>query len=69
MALAGVLGDGFTVDEDDLKVLLVDPDLSLKVVLLFFEGFGGDGEDVGVEVVDALAAEVVDDVFGFDLRW
>ena len=59
-----VLGDGFSVNEDDLQILLVDPDLSLEVVLFFFEGFGCDGEDVGIEFVDALAAQVVDVVFG-----
>ena len=45
-------------------VLLVDPDLALEVVLLFLEGLGGDGEDVGVELVDVLAAEVIDVVLG-----
>ena len=36
VAVACVLGDGLAVDEDDLEVLLVDPDLALEVVLAFF---------------------------------
>src|SRR6266436_10183949 len=64
VAFAGVLRDGHAVDQDDLIVLLVDPDLSLEVVFVFFDGLGGDGEDVGVELVDVLAAEVVDLVLG-----
>ncbi len=43
VAGARVLGDGLSVDEDDLEVLLVDPDLALEVVLFFFEGFGCGG--------------------------
>ena len=64
MALSGVLRDGHAVDEYDLEILLVDPDFALEVVLTLFEGFGCDGEDVGFELVDVLAAEVVDLVFG-----
>ena len=40
VALAGVLGDGLAVDEDDLEVLLVDPDLALEVVLVFSKVLG-----------------------------
>ena len=64
MAFALVLGDGLAVDEDDLEVLLVDPDLALEVALVFFDGLWGGGEDVGVELVDVLAAEVGDVVLG-----
>jgi hypothetical protein len=64
VAFALVLGDGNAVDEDDLVVLLVDPDFALEVALAFFEGLGAGGEDVGVELVDVLTAEVGDVVFG-----
>src|SRR5258708_18767471 len=64
VAFARVLRDGHAVDQDDLIVLLVDPDFSLEVVFVFFDGLGGHGEGVGVELVDVLAAEVVDLVFG-----
>ena len=64
MAFALVVGDGFAVDEDDLEVLLVDPDLALEVTLVLFENLGGGAEDVGVELVDVLAAEVGDVVLG-----
>ena len=64
MAAAEIVGDGFAVDENDLEVLLVDPDLALEVALAFFEFFGAGLEDVGVEVVDLLAAEVGDVVLG-----
>jgi hypothetical protein len=64
VAFALVLGDGDAVDEDDLEVLLVDPDFALEVALAFFEGLGAGGEDVGVELVDVLTAEVGDVVFG-----
>ena len=64
VASARVLWDGLAVDEDDLEVLLVDPDLALEVVLVLFEDLGGGAEDVGVELVDVLAAEVGDVVLG-----
>ena len=59
-----VIGDGLAVDEDDLEILLVDPDFALEVALPFFKALGAGLEDVGVEVVDLLAAEVGDVVFG-----
>ena len=37
VAGAGVLRDGLAVDEDDLEVLPIDPDLALEVVLVFLE--------------------------------
>ncbi len=64
VALALVLGDGDAVDEDDLEVLLVDPDFALEVALAFFEDLGAGAEDVGVEFVDVLAAKVGDLVLG-----
>jgi len=64
MAGTRVLRYRLAVNEDNLQVLLLNPYFSLEVVLSFDEGFGRDGEDVGVELVDALAAEVVDVVFG-----
>ena len=64
MAFALVVGDGFSVDEDDLKVLLVDPDFALKVAVIFYDDFGPSAEDVGVEFVDVLASEVGDVVLG-----
>ena len=50
--------------EDDLEVLLVDPDLALEVVLALFEHPGAGAEDVGVELIDVLATEVDDVVLG-----
>jgi hypothetical protein len=64
VAFALVVGDGFAVDEDDLEVLLIDPDFALEVALVLLEDFGAGGEDVGVEFVDVLAAEVGDVVLG-----
>src|SRR6266702_6795488 len=64
MAFAGVLGDSLSVDEDDLEVLLIDPYLSLEVMLVLLDGPGTGLEDVGVEFVDLLAAEVLDVVLG-----
>lgn len=64
VALAGVVGDVLAVDEDDLEVLLIDPDLALKVTFVLLHDFGAGGEDVGVELVDLLAAEVGDVVLG-----
>ena len=64
VAAACVLGHGFAVDEDDLEVLLVDPDLALEVAVVLDEDLGPGGEDVGVEIIDVLAAEVVDVVLG-----
>ena len=64
MAFALVVGDGFAVDEDDLEVLLIDPDFALEVTLVLFEDLGGGAEDVGVELVDVLATEIGDVVLG-----
>ena len=64
VAGAGVLGDGDAVDEDDLVVLLIDPDLALEVAVIFDELLGLDVEDVGFEVVDVLLAEVGEVVVG-----
>ena len=64
VAFALVVGDGFSVDEDDLEVLLVDPDLALEVAVVLFHDFGGGAEDVGVDLVDVLTAEVGDVVLG-----
>ena len=52
------------VDDDDLKVLLVDPDFALEVMLPFDQDLGTDVENVGVEFVDFFAAEVGEVVFG-----
>jgi hypothetical protein len=41
VAGARVLGDGLAVDEDDLQVLLVDPDLALEVVLVLLDALMG----------------------------
>ncbi len=64
MALSHILRDRLSVDEDDLVILLVDPDLALEVAFSLFEGLGTGLEDVGVELVDLLAAEVLDVVLG-----
>ena len=64
MAGAGVLGDADAVDEDDLVVLLIDPDFALEVTVMFEELPGLDVEDVGAEVVDLLLAEVGEGVVG-----
>jgi len=64
VTFALVVGDGLAVDEDDLEVLLIDPDLALEVALVFFEDLGAGTEDVGVELVDVLAPEVGNVVLG-----
>jgi len=52
VAFALVVRNGFSVDEDNLKVLLVDPDFALEVTVIFYDDFGPGAEDVGVEFVD-----------------
>jgi len=64
VTFAGVLRDVDAVDEDDLVVLLIDPDFALQVAVTFYELLRGDVEDVGVELVDFLLAEVGDVVVG-----
>ena len=64
MASAGILRDGFAVDEDDLEILLIDPDLALEVVFSLFEGLWASGEDIGIELIYLLTAEISDVVFG-----
>src|ERR1700678_3796671 len=64
MTLTLVLWHGDAVDEDYLKVLLVDPDPALEVTLPFFKHLGPRAEDIGVQLVDTLASEVSDVVVG-----
>ena len=64
VAGAGVLGDRGAVDEDDLVVLLREPDAALEVAVVFEDLAGGAVEDIGVELVDALAAAVGEGVVG-----
>ena len=54
------LGNVQAVAHDDLEILLVDPDLALKVAVAFDDLLGRDVEDVGLEIVDLLLAKVVD---------
>ena len=60
MASANVVGDVFAGDHDDLEVLLVHPDAALVVALVLLDGFGRGIEDVGVELVDLLSANIGD---------
>ena len=60
MAGAHVVGNVFAVGDDDLVVLLIDPDAALKVALFLLDGFGLDVEDPGVDVVDLLLTDVSD---------
>src|ERR1017187_3986723 len=54
------LGHRGAVDEDDLEVLLIDPYLALEVVLVLLDYPRAGLEDVSIEVVDLLAADVLD---------
>ena len=60
VAFALVVGHALAVHEDDFEILLVEPDLALEVPVIFDDGFGRGGEDIGVECVDLLPAEVGD---------
>src|ERR1700679_3021462 len=60
MTFTFVLRHSNTVDQDDLKILLVDPDLALEVPLIFLEYLRPCAEDIGVQLVDTLAPEVSD---------
>ena len=48
VAFAFIVGDVFSVDEDDLEVLLIDPDFALEVAVIFYDDLWAGGEDVGV---------------------
>ena len=61
---AGVLRDSPAVDENDLEILLVDPDLALEIMLAFFEGLGAGGKDIRVELIDSLTAKIGDVILG-----
>ena len=58
MAFARVLRNGLSVDQDDLEILLVDPDLALEVMLAFLNRLRTGLEDVGLEFIDLLPAQV-----------
>ena len=64
MAALQVVGDGFAVDQDDFKLLLIDPDLALEIALALDELLGLAVEDVGVDVVDFLPAKIGEVVLG-----
>ena len=64
VAAAQVVGHGFAGDEDDLELLLIDPDLALEVAFVLDELFGLAIEDVSVDVVNLLPAEVGEVVLG-----
>ena len=66
--LALVVGHALAIDEDDLEILLIEPDLALKVAVVLLDGFGRGGEDIGVEGVDLLPAEVLDVILRQVLR-
>ena len=64
MASLQIVRYGLAVDQHNLKLLLVDPDSALEVPLAFFENLRLAIEDVGVDVVDLLPAQVAQVVLG-----
>src|SRR3984957_10338542 len=60
MAAADVVRDVLAVDQDDLEVLRVDPNLALEVAVVLDDGLGTGGEEVGIKAYARLAAGVAD---------
>ena len=62
--LAANVRDGFAVGFDDLEIVIVDPNAPLEVTFLAFDFFRSDIEDVAVQFVLLLLADIKDVVFG-----
>ena len=58
------VGNGLAVGLNDLKVVIVDPHTSLKIALLAFNFLRRDIEDVAMQFVFLLLADIEDVVFG-----
>src|SRR5208283_5987688 len=63
MSIAQV-GNRFAVGLDDLEIVAVDPDPSLKVALLAFDLLRGDVKNIAVEFILLLLADIENVVFG-----
>src|SRR5207249_6748648 len=61
--LFGYMIDRFSVSLHDLQILLIDPDLTFEVALVFFNGLWIDIEDIGIKFIDLLFPQVVEIIF------
>ena len=64
MTAACIVRDRFPVDQHNLKVFLVDPELALEVPLALDQHFGTGLKDVRVQFIYVLLAQVGDVVLG-----
>src|SRR5215471_11820780 len=58
------VGNGFAIGFDDLEIVIVDPDASLKISFLGLDFFGSDVKDIAVQFVFRLLADIEDVVVG-----
>ena len=64
VAAPGVVGNHAAVGDDNQQRLRVDPDAALETAVFFVDFLGGDVEDVAIDLVDLLPANVFDVVLG-----
>jgi len=62
--LSNDVWDGFAEGFDDLKIVIVDPDAAVKVALFLLDDLRRNVKDVGGKVVDLLATDISNVVFG-----
>lgn len=56
--------DSLAIGHDDLKIGAIDPHTALEIALFFFDDFGANVKDIARKLIDLLAANVSDVVFG-----
>ena len=64
LAFFGVVGDHAAVGDDDLKIVVVYPDSAEQAAMVFVDLPGADVEDIALNLVDLLLADVGDFVGG-----
>lgn len=64
LAFLGVVGDHPAVGDDDLKIVVVDPDPAVQVSMALVNLLWADVEDIAVDLIHLLLAVVADVVGG-----
>ena len=60
LSLAGIVGHHAAVGDHDLQIGGVDPDAAQQVALALENLLGADVEDVAIDLVDFLPADILD---------
>src|SRR5262245_54218345 len=55
--------NGFAIGLHDLEILVINPDLTLKITLVLLDCFRRDVEDIAIDLVDHFLSEILHAVF------